>query len=191
MTVRTRGRASYFASAGVQDIYNEHIWFSGLYVGRLNPGQPATCSFTISHTYGLNYYGGTSVTVGGVLLGPDGLAISLMSTDTFTHLNGGDYISASLYSMLPVPVALAGQTIQILVGDARMFGPGVTVGEPFTFSSTTMLSVTATVPLQASGPPTLPTTNGGLWSTLAWVGGGLVLLGGGAALIEHKRGRLL
>ena len=181
---RPRGRERiYAASAKVQDPYNQHMWFSGLTLLRMNPGQPAACALTVSHSYVLNYNGDPTVSFTGVLLDSNGLVISLLSVDTIS-LVGGDYVLATLYSERPVPDSQAGKTITVIVGDVLSF-TGAIIGQPFPQVGGTIMT-SGQVPAKASGGSTIP-QSGFPWLDVAAVGGGGAVLLGGMALVAHRR----
>ena len=182
MSVRTRGREVFTA---VTDPNNNHITYGGLSFGRLNPGQAATCNFTVSHNYIFWPWGGAHETFSGVVLGPDGLVILRLTSDTVT-LTFGKFTPLSLFSLGPVPASLGGQTITAVVGPAILFS-GVFIGQPF--SSADTLSATALVPAQVSGPPTIRPPSSGLGQIALYVAGGAALLGGAVVAVRLKHQR--
>jgi|GEM_PF-5132333 len=92
--VRTRGRAAFIA---VVDPTDTHMTYSGLSIGRLNPGQPAVCDFTVSHRYAFDPWAGDKESFTGVVLDPSGLVLLKMGPDTVTIAMGQKPVALALH----------------------------------------------------------------------------------------------
>jgi hypothetical protein len=188
--VRARGR-EFLASGDVVDPNDSSLYYNGLSIGRLNPGQTVVCSFTVSHIRTVqNLFGAIpgSDTFTGVVSDANGLVVGLMSQQKAT-LQYGDYVQVRLYSLQPIPDSYAGQQITVTVGPTNLLANAL-VGQPLGLSGGT-LSASATVPAQVTGPNTVPTPPLSSWQEAAVIAGGVVVLGGVAALAirhHHQRG---
>jgi hypothetical protein len=179
-------------AAGVQDINQTSLYFSGLSLGVLAPGGPVTCTFTVSHVRpgtGIELFAAKDTFSGVVLDATTGLVILLMDTATVS-LSVGRYVLVRLNSVGSLPLFYGNRPITVEVGPYTLF-QAAAIGQPYAPAG--ILAVTRTVSPGGAGGSAQGAPSGGFSATEGAVVGGLVLaaVAGGYVLVRNRRKRAL
>lgn len=166
ITVRPRGRRIVAFAAQVPVENDTYLDMSGLSIGRVEPGQVVTPSFTVSHHRGLFQAFASLDTFTGVVEDATGNVVTLLDTAK-VKLRYGQYTLVRLVSVSPLPDTLAGQRITVGVGPYPLFAAALP-GQPYGLGAKTMLVASTVVPAKSGGSSVVPpaTTGGGSSSSL-------------------------
>lgn len=194
-------RASVLAT-DVEDPNQTSLVMSGLSVAQAYAGAPVQAAFTVSHhrpLTGIELFPAKD-TFSGVIANQNGQVVLFLSSQ-FVSLRYGQYTALRLLSVGDLPAQYAGQVMTCYVGPQNQFA-GMTIGQSI-YSTSGMLTRSFQVSASqapptytsgasgssgTSGSGTSPITNAGTGpsnglppvSTIAIVGGGVLLLGGAA-----------